>query len=166
MTIVISALAINVNSQEHLKFKGIPIDGNIYAFSKKLASTGFEYVYSDGEMVLLKGEFLNRECYPIVQGRGESNTTWRVRVMFTQKTDWNSLKEEYFYFKEQFQQKYGMGESKEFFEDSYPYKQDDDDEMDAIEKWACTYRTVFETELGVISIKIENSKQVSIYFED
>lgn len=41
----------------HMKFKGIPIEGTLDSFVQKLKSKGFTYLGQQDGMALLKGEF-------------------------------------------------------------------------------------------------------------
>lgn len=153
-----------VFSQEHIKFKGIPLNGNVNSFAQELVKIGFKIVKSKGDIILMKGEFINKECEILVVGSTKTNIVWKVIAYLPKETSWYSIKNDYFEVKKQFQQKYGGGESYEYF--SKPYYEGDGYEMQALGVDKCTYTTFFKTELGTIAVDISKYERISIGYED
>lgn len=153
-----------VFSQEHIKFKGIPLNGNVNSFAQELVKIGFKIVESKGNIITMKGEFINKECEILVVGSKKTNLVWKVIAYLPKEISWSSIKSDYFEVKKQFQQKYGDGESYEFF--SKPYYEGDGYEMQALGVDKCTYATYFTTELGTIAVDISKYEQISIGYED
>jgi len=151
-------------SQEHIKFKGIPLTGNVNSFSQELVKLGFVIVESNGNIITMEGEFINKKCEVLVVGSKTTNIIWKVIAYLPEETNWYSLKNNYLEIKNQFQQKYGDGRSYEFF--SKPYEEGDGYEMQALGLEKCRYITFFETELGTISVDVSKYKQISIGYED
>lgn len=161
---VILMLSISVFSQDHLKFKNIPIDGNINAFSKELVKQGFTLLESKGSSIILKGEFAGKQCNIVVVGTKKTLLTWKVYISFDKENLWSSLKSKYYELKEQYTTKYGDGKSYEFF--SNPYFEGDGYETTALSVDKCTWSTFWETKVGNISISIQASQNIGISYED
>lgn len=164
MTIVASVLAINVNSQEHLKFKNIPIDGTVNSFAQKLEKIGFEIVLSKANQTALKGSFMSEECLIMVTGTRKTNIVWKVTVYLPKEASWNTIKNDYFDVKKIFQQKYGEGLSRESF--FAPHKDGDGNELELISSGEGMYTTYFTKKLGVIAVRISKASRIAILYED
>lgn len=159
-------LLLNVYSysQEHLRFKNIPIDGNIDTFADELIKQGFSKLASKGNIISLTGEFINKNCEIYVVGSKKSNLTWKILIVLPKESSWGSLKENYFEIKKQYQSKYGSGKSYEFF--SKPYFEGDGYELQALRNEGCTYSTFWKTESGSIDLTISASGSNSLSYQD
>ena len=167
LVIVLSILSCVLYSQEHLKFKGIPIDGTVDPFVRKLVDSGCQILIAGGknESTFLKGEFVNKQCTIAVAGTQKTNTVCSIIVFLPTETNWSNIKNDYLKLKQQFQQKYGIGESDEYF--SEPYCDGDGREMRALELNKCTYKTLFFADEGTILFVINPSiKAISICYGD
>ena len=51
---------INIMAQEHLSFKGIPIEGSMTAFCQKLKAKGFTQMGRDNNVTMFTGDFTGR----------------------------------------------------------------------------------------------------------
>lgn len=152
--------------KEHIKFKGIDIDGNIDDFIKKMEDNGFtfEKLLTDN-VVKMKGKFMGKSCDLLIIHSIESKEVWKVTVYFKEKESWYDLKKEYLDTKNLFVEKYGVPKSHyEFF--SEPYYEGDGYELQAIEKDKCTYRTFFYIGVGYIAIGIGPGCCLRISYED
>lgn len=164
LIIILCVLSNVIYSQEHMKFKDIPIDGSINTFAQKLINIGYKMHKTMGDVIILQGNFVNKECDIYIVGSVKTKIVWRVLVYLPEISDWYSIKSNYFDLKKQFQYKYGEGKSFEFF--SKPYYEGDGFEMQALGVEKCTYVTFFKTESGDISVDISKYKQISISYED
>ncbi|MBP9018142.1 MAG: hypothetical protein BWZ11_00822 [Bacteroidetes bacterium ADurb.BinA395] len=164
LIILFSVSTFSLYSQEHITFKGIPLKGTINSFAQELVKKGCTIKESKGNLIILKGEFVNETCEIILVGSKKTNTIWKVVAYLPEQTSWYSIKSDYNILKKQFQQKYGDGESYEFFSD--PYYEGDGYEMQALRLEKCTYATYFKTETGTISLEISKFQQISISYED
>ena len=67
ITVVAVLMAVALNAQDaHLKFKGIPIDGEYKAFAQKLVQKGFKQIESSPDGIVSRSdqqECLHRFCY-------------------------------------------------------------------------------------------------------
>ena len=54
--------SINLMAQEHLSFKGIPIEGSMNSFCQKLKEKGFTKVGTDNNFTMFVGDFTGRQA--------------------------------------------------------------------------------------------------------
>lgn len=92
-------LSLTINAQ-HLKFMGIPIDGNINTFASKLASKGFSVSQKNKNagvgLRILKGRFYDRTVELWIEYTPSTKTVYCVQVLFDHdsKTSCESLMKE------------------------------------------------------------------------
>ncbi len=149
---MLCAIFMNVSAQEHLTFKGVPINGHITTFVNKLKGLGFEEITVSDNIAVVKGEFGEQDCQIGVYASKKSKTVHMVAVILNETSSWYSLKSTYTEYKKLLMLKYGNGKSFEYFSD--PYYEGDGYELSAVRNEKCTYMTVFDTPNGDISIKI------------
>lgn len=157
-------LSLSANAQ-HLKFKDIFIDGEISLFVEKLQGEGFTLEKLNGNIAILKGIFVNKNCEIYVRATPKTNIVYSVTVYLPEETTWSSIKSSYQSFKTSFWAKYGTPtESYEFF--SKPYYEGDGYEMQAIRLEKCRYASYWDTSEGIILIQISKFEQISFDYED
>lgn len=149
----------------HLEFKGIPINGKIDDFVKKLQSQGFSIVNRENSGVIMSGQFTGKEAEVMVLNTKTSKTVWKVVVYLPKQTSWYSIKSEYKYYTEMFTKKYGNPlHTFSFFSD--PYYEGDGYEMQAVRNEKCTYYSGYHIQEGNISVEISKYQQIKIAYED
>lgn len=62
LTLTLVLAAINLLAQEHLSFKGIPIEGSMTDFCQKLKAKGFTSIGSENNITLFSGDFTGRDA--------------------------------------------------------------------------------------------------------
>jgi len=62
VTLTLFFAVINIMAQEHLSFKGIPIEGSMTAFCQKLKAKGFTSLGRDNNITLFSGDFTGRKA--------------------------------------------------------------------------------------------------------
>lgn len=93
------------NSSSHLAFKGVPINGSLSDFTKKLANAGYTRTGSN----TLTGSFAGYDdCTITVYG---DNPVQRVSVAFPVISNWNKLEASYDALQAMLTQKYGEPET-------------------------------------------------------
>lgn len=144
-----------------LKFRGIPIDGQLKDFEQKLISLGYTKDYSfeprDGVGCRLNGLYVGRDCELYVYLTPMTQTVYQVRVIVGETMSWSSLKNIYLTFKNSFTKKYGepwMLEEKF----KYPYEDGDGYEISSLangrgQYWA-SFNTISNEELGYIDLTL------------
>lgn len=109
-TLLIAMLALfslSLNAQDHLKFKGIPIDGSLNSFVSKLKAQGFSYKAEQDGIALLEGTFAGyTQCELVVVSTND--VVWKVVVMLPANDKWNDVKRNYDIFKKAFTEKYNV----------------------------------------------------------
>ena len=163
---LLCVISISVSAQEHLTFKGIPIDGSMNSFVEKLKAKGFEPIVVESEGAILKGDFGGNICKTVIFVTKTSKKVHTVGVEVEKSNSWSTLKSTYNDYKSSLTTKYGKGESIEYF--SYPYEAGDGYEMSALRLDKCTYITKFTTAKGDIMLLIGYREEgnVVLYYMD
>lgn len=161
--IVVLFCSMQLSAQVHISFKKIPLNGSVSEYSKKLIKKGFSKVDEIGNTYVLKGKFINENCRVHVMGSQKRKEVWSVAAFFPKKISWTSLQCQYNEYKKLYQNKYGKGDSHEYFKK--PYCEGDGYEMQALKKNKCVYFTVWKTDLGVMTLAISD-ENIIIMYED
>ena len=112
MKVFITALTllfstINIMAQEHLSFKGIPIEGSMTDFCQKLKAKGFTSIGRDNNLTLFTGDFTGRNATVGVTATDDGKDVFAVVVLFDPSGEWNTLVNTYDYYKDLYTRKYG-----------------------------------------------------------
>lgn len=157
ISILLSLSCLFASGQEHLMFRGIPIEGNVTTFIQK-CSQSFDYIVSSWltNSVVMKGSFGGEtNCNIFVYYTPISKEVYTVAISFSNGTNWNQLEQTYFKYKGVLQKKYSVTcYHSEYFD--YLYELGDGDEMLALRRGKCHYKSIFETENGSILVMITN----------
>ena len=159
------------NIEQHLKFKGIPIDGTPSEFGAKLKNNGFTYERTiDSGLVIYKGSFAGyNNCE--VGVKSNNNLVYEVVVIFPKSYSWNHLNDTYSSLKEMLTTKYGNPKSIEKFENtpSYVNIEDDNNKYREVENGRCTYLSSFISlvdGLGTIGLEMKSTCCVGLHYTD
>lgn len=107
LLIIAMICAITCIAEEHLKFKGIPIEGSMKSFCQKLEAKGFLEVESDANSTLFRGDFAGSNATIGVVSDDEGENVFSVIVMFDGSDEWRVLLNTYNYYKDLYTRKYG-----------------------------------------------------------
>ena len=151
-TMLLCVISISVSAQEHLTFKGIPIDGSLTSFVEKLKVNGFKQDYVGSDSAIMKGDFGGNVCVIAIYATKISKKVHSIGVVVKESNSWYTLKSTYEEYKSSLTLKYGKGDSVEYF--LSPYEAGDGYEMSALRRDKCIYRTKFETLKGDIMLAI------------
>ena len=105
--VLIALTSYAQSSSEHLTFKGIPIEGSMTEFCKKLKSKGFTSVGSENNVALFVGDFTGRNATIGVTATDDGRSVFAVVVFFEPIGEWNTLVNTYDYYKDLYIRKYG-----------------------------------------------------------
>lgn len=121
LSLLISVCTLCMAQTNHMKFKGIPMEGTVESFVKKLEAKGCKYIdLTNGEAVL-KGDFSAfRDCYIFVMSAPHKNEVHTVGVNMPERETWEAVSIDYFGLKTLLTQKYGTPECTEEFEGEEP----------------------------------------------
>lgn len=104
---------------EHMTFKGIPMQGPLNTFVQKLKDKGFILVESKKEGAILNGKFASyNDCLVFVYT--ENGNVSHVGVMFPEQKTWSEITTMYYSLKEMLTEKYGTPKTLERFSDGEP----------------------------------------------
>ena len=106
-TLILILFTMNLMAQEHLSFKGIPIEGSIAEFCKKLEAKGFTSLGNEDNIEMFTGDFTGREASVAVASTDDGKNVFSVIVFFEPSDEWNSLVSTYNYYKDLYIRKYG-----------------------------------------------------------
>lgn len=153
--------------ENHLTFKGIPIDGSVESFAAKLKQDGYTEKYiSDNGAIVLKGQFANEDCEIYLLPTPQTKTIWKVGVIIdTEYTSWISIKTDFNEFKDLLIKKYGVPTYDYHFFSS-PYYEGDGYEISALTLDKCHYYTAFVVPEGEISLQLLSSSKITFGYED
>ena len=152
-------------AQEHLDFRGVPLDGHIDGFISKMEELGYTLEKKVDNAAIMSGKFTGKDVELYILSSPKTKTVWKVAALFEKATSWSSLKSSYLEYKELYTQKYGKPESSfEFFKD--PYYEGDGYELQALRNEKCHYFTMYELEGGVVAVQLMSSGCLQLGYED
>ena len=149
---------ISLMAQEHLSFKGIPIEGSMTAFCQKLKAKGFTSIGSENNLTLFTGDFTGRNATVGVTATDDGKDVFAVVVLFDPSGEWNALINTYDYYKDLYTRKYGKPSiSKE----KNPALSDSNTALMAeVRQGTVVYGSAWEVTGGDIQLSIEKSSGV------
>jgi len=150
---------------EHFTFKGIPINGPLSEFTRKMQAEGFVFVQKQENTALYTGMFLGEKVQVFaIEGNGN---VYRVGVAFEEKDVWSYLKNQYMNIRSMLTTKYGEPFSavEEF---KSPYSDGGGHEIFAIKYEYGTYYANFQSPdgLGFVQLKLSTLASVVLIYED
>lgn len=147
-----------------IEFKGIPITGNVDDFAAKLQALGYNpLTVTDNGVVVMLGQFVNKDCFIYLNSTAKSKQIWKVSAVIEDRyTSWSSIKSDYHKYKDLYIKKYGQPEKDLHFFLS-PYREGDGCEMIALKNNKCRYITRFKVSGGSIDVIMLNT--CSIVFD-
>ena len=100
ITLAVFFAAVNMMAQEHLSFKGIPIEGSVTEFCQKLKNKGFTSIGQENNTSLFSGDFTGREATVGVTATNNGKNVFAVVVLFEPSGEWNALVNTYDYYRD------------------------------------------------------------------
>ena len=142
ITLTVLFAVIDIMAQEHLSFKGIPIEGSMTEFCQKLKSKGFTSIGRENN----------------VTATDDGKNVFAVVVLFDPSGEWNTLVNTYDYYKDLYTRKYGKPTiSKE----NNPAHLDSNTALMAeVHQGTVVYGSAWEVTGGDIQLSIEKSSGV------
>lgn len=159
----------NVNEQEddedlqsntHLKFKGVPIDGTLAKFVTRMKRCGYEVSRMKEGRAKLCGDFADmKDCEVYVETLTGNDLVSSIAVVFCSSDDWSTLYDNYAHVKVLLKEKYGKPTScVEKFKSHYGmYPSDDLDRVISLRDGRCDYHSVHALDNGTIQLQIEHN---------
>lgn len=142
---------------QHLQFKGVPIDGTLRQFVKRMKQKGFTEVDSNDDTAVLSGDFAgHKDCKVYVWTLDGKDLVAQIGVVFSDRDQWKQLYGDYARLKEMLTKKYGSPAActEKFQKDFSGERLDDHEKMYKVELDKCQYETRYETDKGTILLEI------------
>lgn len=153
--VVLVVSAICAMAQEHLSFKGIPIEGSLTSFCQKLKSKGFTQVGTTDNITLFVGDFTGRQASIGVGATDDGKNVHGVIVIFDSSDEWKILVKTYDYYKGLYTRKYG---NPSVSVENNPSKIDSNIMfMSKLTQGAVNYASSWEVTGGEIELSIEKA---------
>lgn len=147
--------AVDVMAQEHLSFKGIPIEGSVTAFCQKLKAEGFVLIRHESSGAVFSGNFTGRDVSVGVVAMEDGKDVLGVVVLFDPSGEWNDLVDTYNYYKELYTRKYGKPTGSK---ENNPARMDSNTALMAeVYQGTVVYASVWKLPTGDIELSIEKS---------
>ena len=168
---VVFTVATFAQDQQHLKFKGVPIDGTLKQFVANMKagqalSPGQRRVtvaqMQDGTAALV-GDFAGyKNCIIVVSTLKNKDLVNTIGVMFPEHKTWNTLEANYMKLKEMLTTKYGKPvEVIEEFQGLKP--RDDSSRLYELKMDRCVYQSTFNAEEGGIILRLMHDDYLSCH---
>lgn len=156
--VVLLCTIFTAAAQEHLTFKGVPIDGTMNEFVSKLKQKGFTYLGDFEGTAIIEGDFAaHKNCTVCVVALESTKKVNTVIVAFPNADTWDQLDMTYSQLKEWLTQKYGEPSICEEFFQSSMVEDSDIYKLHELKMDKCTYYTLYDTEKGQIKLSIISS---------
>ena len=151
-------------TNEHLTFKGIPVDGTLKEFTAKLKQKGFIHIDSEEGCAMFRGDFAGyKNCMAVAVSPIEKDLVCKVAVIFPSCDKWAELESNYMFLKQMLTEKYGKpSECVEEFQSFLP-PEDDNQKMYELQFDRCKYYSVFETEKGSIELQLSHQSVIECF---
>lgn len=145
----------NLFAQQHLSFKGVPINGTLKSYTDEMVKAGFHYEGTQDGIAILSGDFAGyKGCGIGVATLKNCDVVSHIAVLFPDKDTWSAVLSDYEHLKAMLTEKYGTpSDSKEKFT-GYVGDYDNSLVMYALKDGEYVWYTTFTTELGDIELSI------------
>lgn len=142
-------------AQQHLSFKGVPIDGTLKSYTDAMVKAGFHYEITQDGTALLTSDFAGyKGCTVGVSTLKNLDVVSRIAVLFPNKDTWSAVLTDYENLKAMLTEKYGTpSDSQEKFT-GYVGDNHNGLIMHALKDGEYVWYTTFTTELGDIELTI------------
>lgn len=170
LTLLFVSLICSVGYAQHLKFKGIPLEGTLTDFVSQLKAKGFTYAGTEDGIALLQGEFAGyKNCIVGVATFSGTQNVCKVVSLFPEQETWAAVSKDYYSLKGLLTEKYGEPVSVEKFHREYV--DSDSSKRHAILHGEADFVSTFTTEGGKIELTIKKADTLTLrivlsYFDD
>ncbi len=140
--------------EEHLKFKGVPIDGTLAAYTRAMERAGFRKIGSRSGVSILQGDFAGfKNCKVNVSTLSNHDLVCTIEVHLPLRQSWGDLYSDYSSLKTMLTQKYGKPTAnEEYFQQNYV--DDDSSRFHHLQFDRCVYYATFTAPNGTITLRI------------
>ena len=144
---------ISFAQSEHLKFKGVPMDGTLENFMLQMEKKGLVTDVIIGNNAIMKGEFAGYDNCDIYI-YSANNSVYMINAIIHMTRSWSVLESCYYNLKDMLTTKYGYPYiCTEEFKDQYS-EISDMSKVDALLMDECTFSTVYKPDNGFINLRM------------
>lgn len=146
-------------ASDHLRFKGVPIDGSLKEFVRNMRANGFELENSSDGYAVLAGDFAGfKGCVVGVSTLNGQDLVAGIAVRFPSRDKWGELFADYSALKDLLTEKYGKPAScvEKFEKGIHIGELSDYDKMLKLKLDKCSYETVFQPANGTVTLMLDH----------
>lgn len=147
--------AVYAMAQEHLSFKGIPIEGSMTSFCQKLKDQGLTEIGTTNNVTMFVGNFTGRQASIGVSATSNGKNVLGVIVIFDSSDEWKTLVNTYDYYKGLYTRKYGN--PSDCIENNPSRHDSNTFLMSELAKGTVNYASSWEVTGGEIELSIEEA---------
>lgn len=159
-TLILCSFAIAGFAQEHLSFKGIPIEGSMTSFCQKLKAKGFTQIGSDNNITMFTGDFTGKKSTVGVIASDDNKSVFSVAVIFEPSDEWKILVNTYDYYKDLYSRKYGEPSTSTEYNPSH--SDSNISLMQEVTAGTVLYSSVWQVLGGDIQLSIEKTSKYCV----
>lgn len=147
-------------AQQHLSFKGVPINGTLKEYTDAMVKAGFHYEGTQDGIAFLSGDFAgHRDCHIAVGTLKNCDIVCRIVVAFPDHDTWSSLRHDYDQLKLLLTEKYGQPTYSEEKFTTYVGDYSNISVMSALREEQFEWYTNYSTELGEIILTLNRGDE-------
>ena len=148
-------IAVSLQAQDnHLKFKGIPIEGNYKTFAQQLVQKGFKQIQSSQDGIALTGTFMAiPDVMVIVHPDPSSKVVSTVSAFLEAGDNWSEIEGKYNNVVDTYKEKYGEP-TRQVEEFTTDVRDEDFFKKRALHDGQCDFKSLWEVEGGRIVISL------------
>ncbi len=166
ITLLIACLVFagNLFAQQHLSFKGVPINGTLQEYTNAMVKAGFDCEGSQGGVSILSGDFAGyKGCSVRVSTLKNCDVVSFITVTFRGSMVWSSVLNDYNTLKAMLTEKYGKpSDTKENLPAVANPDYDNFIVMRELGEGKYSWCSIFSSELGDIVLSIVNHDGMSV----
>ena len=160
LLVFLSMVSMGIAQEQHLTFKGVPIDGTMKECTAALIKAGLNVDSRENGMTFLTGEVAGyKGCIVGVVSAQDCDLVCSIGVLFPNRDQWTELENDYRQLKSMLTKKYGKPTRENEGFAVFVGNNINGMVMDAIREGQCEYYACYSTGLGDIELQIIEGMQ-------
>lgn len=152
---LMAIMGVGMAQEQHLSFKGVPIDGTLKQYTNAMIKAGFHFEGTEGGLSILSGDFAGfKDCIVGVSTLSNCDVVSHIAALFPDRETWSLLLNDYEQLKAMLTKKYGDPDTVREKFTGYIGDYDNGLVMHALKEGEYEWYTVFSTDLGDIELTI------------
>ncbi len=105
---LMAIMGVGMAQEQHLSFKGVPIDGTLKQYTNAMIKAGFHFEGTEGGLSILSGDFAGfKDCIVGVSTLSNCDVVSHIAALFPDRETWSLLLNDYEQLKAMLTKKYG-----------------------------------------------------------